>query len=122
MGAIASNESLPVLEKHLNDPVAEVAETCQLALERVKYLANPDEAEKLSKNPYASVDPAPPFQTKNTADLAKVLLDENSSLFTRYRAMFALRNLQTKEAVTALCLGLKSGSTLYRHEVAFVLG
>lgn len=36
--------------------------------------------------------------------------------------MFALRNIQTKEAVEALGLALKTGTALFRHEVAFVLG
>lgn len=43
-------------------------------------------------------------------------------MFNRYRAMFALRNLRTPEAVVALSRGLKTGSALFRHEVAFVLG
>lgn len=122
MGAIGSHESLAILETFLNDPVVEVAETCQLALERIKYLQDPDEGENVSKNPYASVDPAPPFPTRNAAKLATILLNEEAGLFERYRAMFALRNLGSMEAIEALCSALKGGSALYRHEVAFVLG
>ena len=39
-------------------------------------------------------------------ELKKILLDENQSLFERYRAMFALRNIGTDEAVLAICEGI----------------
>lgn len=122
LGAIGCEESVQILEKYKNDPVVEVAETCQLALERIQWLKNPDNTENALKNPYHSVDPAPPFNTDNISELKLTLLDENKSLFERYRAMFALRNLQTKEAIDALGYALKCGSALFRHEVAFVLG
>ena len=48
--------------------------------------------EELSTNPYASTDPAPPASEENPEVLKNTLLDENLSLFKRYRAMFALRN------------------------------
>ncbi|PNF36784.1 hypothetical protein B7P43_G11167 [Cryptotermes secundus] len=51
-----------------------------------------------------------------------MLKDENLNLFDRYRAMFTLRNLKTSESILALGEGLKAGSALFRHEVAFVLG
>lgn len=113
---------MSVLEKYKNDPVIEVAETCQLALDRIKWLENPDNIEATLKNPYHSVDPAPPYPSNNIEELKTVLLDDRKSLFERYRAMFTLRNLQTKEAVEALGQALKCGSALFRHEVAFVLG
>ena len=53
-------------------------------------------------NPYSSVDPAPPAPRKSVPELRVQLLDESLSLFERYRAMFALRNLGTEEAVLAL--------------------
>lgn len=37
LGAIATPECLAPLEAHVNDPVLEVAETCRLALERLRY-------------------------------------------------------------------------------------
>lgn len=59
-------------------------------------------------------------------ELAKLLLDTTgqTSLFTRYMAMFSLRNLGTPEAITALTRALREDdvSALFRHEVAFVLG
>lgn len=55
-----------------------------------------------------------------------MLLDTTgqTSLFTRYMAMFSLRNLGTPEAVAALTRALREDnvSALFRHEVAFVLG
>jgi deoxyhypusine monooxygenase len=122
LGAIASPDTIKTLEKFTSDPVIEVAETCQLALDRVKWL-NSSQNEKLSvKSPYNSVDPAPPTTSTNVAELKSTLLDENASLFERYRAMFSLRNLKSKEAVVALGAALKYGSALFRHEIAFVLG
>jgi deoxyhypusine monooxygenase len=122
LGAIASPDTISILEKFQSDPVIEVAETCQLALDRVKWL-NSSQNEKLSvKSPYNSVDPAPPSTSTNVAELKSTLLDENASLFERYRAMFSLRNLKSKEAVVALGAALKCGSALFRHEIAFVLG
>ena len=38
-------------------------------------------------------------------ELKHVLLDETRSLFERYRAMFALRDIGSDEAVLAICQG-----------------
>lgn len=121
LGAIGSPESIEILQKYVKDPVVEVAETCQLALERIKWLQNQSK-EQLTENPYHSVDPAPSTESKSIAELKSILLNEEESLFNRYRAMFSLRNLRNPEATIALGEGLKSGSALFRHEVAFVLG
>ncbi|XP_076273058.1 deoxyhypusine hydroxylase nero [Rhynchophorus ferrugineus] len=121
LGAIGSPEMIKILEQFKSDPVIEVAETCELALERIKWLQHPDDAE-ITKNPYNSVDPAPPANSKDVTELKALLLNESESLFNRYRAMFSLRNLATKASIEALGEGLKCGSALFRHEVAFVLG
>lgn len=123
LGAIGSPEVTEILEKYLKDPIIEVAETCELALERIKWLQDPNRSkEKTSENPYASVDPAPPATIVDVMRLKEILLNEQASLFERYRAMFALRNMRTKDAVMALGSALKCGSGLFRHEIAFVLG
>lgn len=109
------------MEEYKNDTVIEVAETCQLALDRIKWLQDPNHDDP-SHNPYSSVDPAPPAETEDVKTLGLTLLNEEATLFERYQAMFALRNLQSKEAVEALGAGLKCGSALFRHEIAFVLG
>lgn len=51
-------------------------------------------------------------------------MDPSKSLFERYRAMFALRNIgpENKEAVLALASGFKDTSALFRHEIAYIFG
>nr|MBE5726550.1 nero [Cucujiformia] len=123
LGAIGSERAVEILEKYENDAVTEVAETCQLALERIKWLKiSKDETSKLSHSLYNSVDPAPPALSTNVDELKKVLIDDEASLFKRYRAMFALRNIGSDEAVAALGEALNHGSALFKHEIAFVFG
>ena len=70
-----------------------------------------------------SVDPAPAFkETRSLAELEQAMMDKNSALFMRYRAMFSLRNLKSDEAALALTKGFQDTSALFRHEVAYVLG
>nr|MBE5726522.1 nero [Cucujiformia] len=123
LGAIGSEQVLPYLQKYKNDPVTEVAETCELAIERIHWLKKTgNNSENLPESPYSSVDPAPPSPISDVDELKLMLLSEDLSLFQKYRAMFALRNLGTKEAVTALGEALTHGSALFKHEIAFVLG
>ena len=49
-------------------------------------------------------------------------MNEEESLFKRYKAMFKLRNMSTPESVNGLCKGFSASSALFRHEIAFVLG
>lgn len=42
MGAISSEASLPILQKYTSDPQRAVRETCEIALDRIKW-ANSDE-------------------------------------------------------------------------------
>ncbi|XP_049780786.1 deoxyhypusine hydroxylase [Schistocerca cancellata] len=122
LGAIGSMEVSDILRKYVEDPAVEVAETCQLALARIEWFHKSREPDDQQKSPYASVDPAPPSSENDVPHLKNILLDENSSLFDRYRAMFSLRNINTEESILALCEGLKVGGALFRHEIAFVLG
>ncbi|XP_037049814.1 deoxyhypusine hydroxylase [Bradysia coprophila] len=121
LGAIGNIEVKEILERFAKDPVVEVAETCEIALDRINWLANNNDR-VVDNNPYASVDPSPPSSTNNISELKATLLNEDAKLFDRYRAMFSLRNLRTNESVLALSEGLRCGSALFRHEVAFVLG
>ncbi|XP_018616459.1 deoxyhypusine hydroxylase [Scleropages formosus] len=124
LGAIGNPEVLDLLKEYSKDPVIEVAETCQLAVRRLEWLMNGgDQIEDgVDGNPYTSVDPAPPAPRKSVSELRAQLLDEALPLFERYRAMFALRNMGTEEAVLALGDGLQCGSALFRHEIGYVLG
>ncbi len=72
---------------------------------------------------YSSVDPAPALVEKTVEHLRSLLLNATTAtLFERYKAMFALRNRNTPDAVRALCDSLDDKSALFRHEVCFVLG
>ncbi|XP_052759435.1 deoxyhypusine hydroxylase [Galleria mellonella] len=122
LGAIGDPNLRDLLEKYKNDPAIEVAETCQIALERLNWVANDGCKENLSKSPFSSVDPAPPSSENNVDRLTKILMDENKPLYERYRAMFSLRNLATSESINALGEGFKATSALFRHEVAFIFG
>ncbi|KAM4809480.1 deoxyhypusine hydroxylase [Rhinophrynus dorsalis] len=120
LGAIGDPKVLDLLKEYSQDPVIEVAETCQLAVRRIEWLQqNPDAPDD---NPYLSVDPAPPAEERNISELRATLLDDSLPLFDRYRAMFALRNIGGKEAVLALTDGLQCGGSLFRHEIGYVLG
>nr|NVI76106.1 nero [Cucujiformia] len=123
LGAIGSERALQILQEFKNDAVTEVAETCELALDRIDWLKHSKEDfDKMLKSPFNSVDPAPPALSQNITELKSSLCCEDSSLFNRYRAMFALRNIGSEDAVKALGEALKCGSALFKHEIAFVLG
>nr|XP_057930018.1 deoxyhypusine hydroxylase [Doryrhamphus excisus]XP_057930019.1 deoxyhypusine hydroxylase [Doryrhamphus excisus] len=126
LGAIGDPSVLDILKDYSQDPVIEVAETCQLAVRRMEWLQSGGEEQlqdgSTDQNPYCSVDPAPPAPRKSVPELRTALLDESLPLFERYRAMFALRNLGSEEAVLALGDGLKCSSALFRHEIGYVLG
>lgn len=121
LGAIGDPSCLDVLRKFAQDPAPEVSETCQLAIKRILWL---QEYGASRANDYSTVDPAP--ATSDIDDVIKlqnILTDEQQPLWDRYRAMFRLRDINTKESVLALAQGLNcEGSALFRHEVAFVLG
>jgi len=124
LGAIGDKQSLPLLEKYTNDPIREIAETCQIAVDRIRYFQNLpfDERESLSSL-YDSIDPAPSYSSPLTTEkLKEKLLDSSLSLFERYRALFSLRDRRDKESVEAMVLALNDSSALMRHEVAFALG
>lgn len=101
MGAIGSEECLKILEKYCTDNIPEVAETVELALERINQVQNKLGTTKLS--PYESIDPAFPLKNcQNIPELKSILLDESKSLYTRYQAMFALRDISSPESIEAL--------------------
>jgi len=151
MGAISDPSSLAVLREYLLDPQRVVRETCEIAVAKIEW-DNSEEgkAEKNLKPPgsiaYTSIDPAPPSHSglissqpsaspnahpkfgsaispwTTVPSLRATLLDTQIPLFERYRAMFALRNIGTPEAVDALADGFTDDSALFKHEIAFVFG
>ncbi|GAA6030031.1 hypothetical protein JCM8097_009223 [Rhodosporidiobolus ruineniae] len=138
MGAIGDAAALPILEKYLTHPNKTISETCEIALDKVKW-DNSEEGKNAEENQYPCIDPAPavshsplvtaahsaaltPATGLSTAELEQQLMDTKLSLFDRYRAMFALRNIGDREAVLALAKGFEDESALFRHEIAFVFG
>lgn len=131
LGAIGCLESIEVLLKYCNqeEDVA-VRETCEIAIDNINKNHQACDAEKARLDAdsegslmFGSVDPAPPAKVLlPTSQLRDQLLNTSLPLFDRYKAMFALRNQGTKEAVLALCDGLDDESALFRHEIGYVLG
>lgn len=128
LAAIGAEQSQELLVKFCADPHPEVSDTCKIAVERLEWRkANPEEAEaEKTASHFNSVDPAPGHDKetnkKSVPQLQAILLDTKLSLFKRYKAMFALRNLESEESVLALCTGFSDSSALFRHEIAYVLG
>ena len=126
LGAIGLPESLPVLKKFENDSIDAVRETCVIAIDRINWLLKQRDPSKKEENYdsdlYLSVDPAPPCKPASAEELEKIYLDSSKSLFERYRALFALREMGTTRSVEAMVKGLNDPSALFRHEVAYVLG
>ncbi|RMZ84834.1 hypothetical protein DV737_g997, partial [Chaetothyriales sp. CBS 132003] len=136
LGALGDESSMDLMKK-IRDDAAEpvvVRETCDIAVDRIQWAHSPSRlAETVKPSAFASVDPAPALPatpaTASVAELQQALLDGSSSLFHRYRAMFALRDLasppdapQAEAAVHALAAGFADPSALFRHEIAFVFG
>lgn len=109
LGAIALEMSIPLLTKLSKDDLSpEVKDTCEIAVARIEWLHGGQaekEKDRLSLNPYNSVDPAPPSVECDNSILIEILLDEKLKLFERYRAMFALRNKGDSQSIIALAEG-----------------
>ena len=119
LGAIGDISVVPFIERFLDDASTVVSETCQLAETLLKWTRD---KEFIDNNPYLSIDPAPPTNQGNISIWELQLNDHTLSLFERYRALFALRNIGGSQAVMALTTGLKDNSALFKHEIAYVLG
>ena len=155
LGALSDFESLPLLRscRDSKDEDRVVRETCEIAVARLEWQLSAERKQESLHERYrghfvqqrilancnghhshfASIDPAPPLpqmaSTPSIAELEKTLLDVHQPLFTRYRAMFSLRDLSSPPdlptaipAVHSLAKGLSDPSALFRHEVAFVFG
>uniref|UniRef100_A0A0X3PL55 Deoxyhypusine monooxygenase n=1 Tax=Schistocephalus solidus TaxID=70667 RepID=A0A0X3PL55_SCHSO len=132
-----------ILSDFVGSPIVELSETCEIGLGRLDWLAlgQPvDSAAALAESRFPNtVDPAPAFPTVSAfsadiAELRSILLNPKEKLFSRYQALFSLRNAslipndsegsqRMKEIIEALSAALEApGSALLRHEVAFILG
>ena len=112
--------------QRVDDACLEVAQTCQLALQRIEYHQSAENKVEGEEEParYLNVDPTPPAPASTpTEQLRNCFLDENARIFDRYRAMFALRNRGGADALETLTQAFKtSKSALLKHELAYVLG
>jgi deoxyhypusine monooxygenase len=137
LGALGDIGSLDLLKSRRDDKAEKdvVRETCEIAVERIEWEASDSgKQEKLKKSDFSSIDPAPPMEhfsqtPPSIPELQATLLDTSLPLFTRYRAMFGLRDLASPPtlptavpAVHALASGFSDPSALFRHEIAFVFG
>lgn len=123
MAAIGNPSICHVLKEFVEDPAQEVAETCQLSLTMLSWLGHRDGSSTFwDNNPYESIDPAPPYRNGDLAEWQEELMDTSKPLFSRYRALFALRNHGGKKAVEAIVTGFQDPSALFKHELAYVLG
>ena len=122
LAAIGNPQVIGLLQQYTNDPHQEVAETCRIAIDKLNWQTTAGKEGFVDNNPYASVDPAPPISGGDIIKWSQDLIDSDLPLFTRYRAMFALRNVGGVRAVEALVKGLSDSSTLFKHEIAYVLG
>ena len=96
----------------------------------------------MKKLVFKTNDPAPPFNIQCGQDVAKysdiqfleqMLVNKDGenkvldfNLFERYRALFTLREINSKESILAICSSLlvknmDSCGPLLKHEVAYVL-
>ncbi|PVV03925.1 hypothetical protein BB560_001588 [Smittium megazygosporum] len=122
LGAISDERSIQFLKTFIGGSCKELSETCYLAAKKIEYNK---ETEIKHENLYGSVDPTPPANEElNVKQLRDILLDQNADLWERYRSMFRLRDIASKEAVLALCDALLQDKTsaLFRHEICFVFG
>ncbi|GMH02359.1 hypothetical protein Nepgr_004198 [Nepenthes gracilis] len=122
IGAIGLETNIPILKKSLgSDPAPEVRETCELALHRIEEVKGGSTNDR-EVSPFLSVDPAAPALGSSVVQLRDALLDEGKSMYERYAALFALRNIGGDKAISAIIDSLEAKSALLRHEVAYVLG
>nr|CAH8870618.1 unnamed protein product [Trichobilharzia regenti] len=133
------------LKEFANSNITELAETCQVGLCRIEWIKSRKEKQQNESSPPTddlalqffpnTVDPAHSFSSDHSytdEQLRDLLMDPTQTLFTRYRAMFTLRDRVLKaildktspeKPANFLAEGLKApNSALLRHEVAFVLG
>lgn len=77
----------------------------------VNRMAKPEVSE------YGSVDPAPAQGSSRIEVLRTTLLDEKEVMFSRMRAVFALRSIRSQQAIDVLCEGFSSKSALLKPEL-----
>jgi deoxyhypusine monooxygenase len=120
-----------LLQQFKQDANLIVSQTCELALDLIDWrrsTAQELQAELAKQNAYASKDPAPSFDSGTSDDRLKaILLDPQSKLFDKYRALFTLRNVGSEAAVRTLGETLlhykhDDSMALFKHEIGYIYG
>lgn len=127
IGALGVAGSEQLIQEFCDDKIQEVADTCRLALDRLRWQFREREKrrdEETTMSLFNSVDPAPPLKGMETKELETIVQSGEESLFRRYGALFALRDRNDDECarIIANALDKDRTSALFRHEVAFVCG
>ncbi|KIO33854.1 hypothetical protein M407DRAFT_229759 [Tulasnella calospora MUT 4182] len=116
LGAIFQADSSPILRKYLDDPERAVRETCEVAIAKIEWNTTPEgQAERVRREvEKAEAEANGTIRSTPVADLRSQLLDTSIPLFQRYRAMSALGNIGTHEAIDALADGFSDDSALFK--------
>lgn len=142
LGAIGVERCVDALREACGDAKREVRETAELALRKLEHRgggptgsAVGSAKERLSANaeqdtPFYGVDPVPAMPSDTPFEvLREMILNDAGDMWSRYGAMFALRNQSyaSREACKACAdvLGTvlsTSESALLKHEICYVLG
>jgi len=142
LGAIGDERSINILKEFATHENRVISETCMLSLERISRIIDrnhPDHDATVSQNqfhsfkknesiptiPFISIDPSCQETELVTIEhLFNRLVDTTATLYDRYKSMFALRNMNTSEAALAVAKAFdyEKSSSLFRHELAYVLG
>ncbi|XP_049849818.1 deoxyhypusine hydroxylase-like [Schistocerca gregaria] len=120
LGALGDVRALSVLENFKDSVIKELSETCEIAIQLIKWKLKHGAIK--SDGPFTTFDPAPPSKSKDFDKLKAGLLNSNFSIFKRYKMLFALRNMNTRQSALAICAAFGTGSPLFEHELAYVLG
>jgi deoxyhypusine monooxygenase len=137
LGHINHENSVKLLERFSDEQDVILYESCYITKKEIEWKNATENGKTEGLDMKAlkteSQNPSPPFnyiKEPKYADvnyLKEILLDnQNFDLFERYRALFTLRELETEEAVEALCQAMtkenkKTCSSLLRHEIAFII-
>uniref|UniRef100_A0A8V5GMH3 Uncharacterized protein n=1 Tax=Melopsittacus undulatus TaxID=13146 RepID=A0A8V5GMH3_MELUD len=123
LGAIGNPDVLDILKHYSEDPVVEVAETCQLAVRRLEWLQ--ENKQDLGSSPYLSVDPAPLQRRRMSPSSVRPCWRVPAAVRPLQSHVLPWRNVGGRAAVAALERGSKTALwllPLFRHEIGYVLG
>lgn len=119
-------EIVEALKRNLESESVPVRETCYIALRKFEEgRPNSDKESDNKSNGLSkagSSDPAYPLTNTTFEEASRIFLDTNEDLYKRYKAMFYLRDLGSKEAIEALGRGMEDASALFKHEISFICG